>query len=51
MKKTEIAKKLTLSKETLLHLSAPKLRRAVGQGWSDDSLCPTTTPSDCKRCQ
>jgi hypothetical protein len=50
MKKTETLKKLTLSRETLLHLSAPKLRHAAGRGWSDDSLCPTTTPSDCKRC-
>ena len=19
-------------------------------GWSDDSICPTTAPSDCKKC-
>lgn len=50
MKKIETLKKLTLSRETVLHLSEPALRHAVGKGWSDDSICPTTTPSDCKRC-
>lgn len=52
MKKTETLKKLTLSRETVLHLSEPELRHAAGRdGWSDGSICPTTTPSDCKRCQ
>jgi hypothetical protein len=52
MKKTETLKKLTLSREVVLQLSAPDLRHAAGRGgWSDDSICPTTTPSDCKRCQ
>jgi len=52
MKKTETLKKLTLSRETVLQLSALELRHAAGRGgWSDDSVCPTSTPSDCKRCQ
>jgi len=52
MKKTEILKMLNLSRETLLQLIAPELRRAAGRGgWSDDSICPASTPSDCKRCQ
>ncbi|HEV7507212.1 MAG TPA: class I lanthipeptide [Thermoanaerobaculia bacterium] len=51
MKKTETLKKLTLSRETVLHLSEPELRHVAGRaGWSDDSICPTTTPSDCKHC-
>jgi hypothetical protein len=48
MKKTEMAKKLTLAKETLRQLNEPELRHAAGRGWSDDSVCPTTTPSDCR---
>lgn len=23
---------------------------AFSEGWSDMSVCPTTTPTDCKRC-
>lgn len=45
MKKTEV-KKLTLSRETIVRLEAPDLRRAQGGAWSDESVCPTTAPSD-----
>jgi len=48
MKKTEKAKKLTLARETLRQLNEPELRHAAGRGWSDDSICPTTSPSDCR---
>ncbi len=44
MKKTS-QKKLVLSKETLVRLDDPALHRAGGAGWSDDSVCPTTSPS------
>ena len=47
----ETLKKLALSKETVLQLTHRELRSAAGGGWSDDSVCPTSTPSDCKRCQ
>ena len=44
-------RKLHLSKTTIVQLTGPELRGAVtGDGWSDQSLCPTTTPTDCKRC-
>jgi hypothetical protein len=52
VKKKEM-KKLTLSKETLFQLSGMDLRNVAGGsggGWSDNSVCPTTTPSDCKPC-
>jgi hypothetical protein len=45
MRKQE-TKKLTLSKETLVQLSGPDLQGAAGAspgGWSDTSVCPTTT--------
>jgi hypothetical protein len=54
MKKREMEiKKLKLSKETLHRLSGMDLRLVAGGsggGWSDNSVCPTTTPSDCKPC-
>ena len=55
MKKREMVtfKKLKLSKETLFQLSGMDLRHVAGGsggGWSDNSVCPTTTPSDCKPC-
>lgn len=53
MKKKEV-KKLILSKETLFHLNGMDLRNAVGGsggGWSDNSVCPSAAPSDCKPCQ
>jgi len=50
MKKHE-PKKLSLSRETLVRLTHPELGRVGGGAWSDDSVCPTTTPSDCKPCQ
>lgn len=55
MNKREMeSKKLTLSKETLHRLSGMDLRQVAGGsggGWSDNSVCPTTTPSDCRPCQ
>ncbi len=55
MKKREMEiKKLTLSRETLLRLGGMDLRLVAGGsgtgGWSDNSVCPTTAPSDCKPC-
>ena len=50
MKKAKAPKKLALSRETLLQLTRQELEQAGGAGWSDDSVCPTTTPSDCKAC-
>ena len=49
MKKTN-AKKLALSKETLLRLNDTELVRAAGGAWSDDSVCPTTGPSEGRFC-
>jgi hypothetical protein len=52
VKKKE-TKKLTLSKETLVQLNGMDLRNVAGGsggGWSDNSVCPTTTPSDCRPC-
>jgi len=49
MKKQE-KKKLSLSRETLVRLTEPELTKAGGGGWSDDSVCPTTAPSDCRPC-
>jgi hypothetical protein len=43
-------RKLSLSKESLVQLTRPDLGRAAGAGWSDDSVCPTVTPTDCRRC-
>jgi len=44
-------RKLSLSKETIVQLSGADLRRAAaGEGWSDTSVCPTVTPSDCRSC-
>jgi len=42
MKKKDI-QKLTLSRETVVLLTVPDLRQAMGGGWSDDSVCPTVT--------
>jgi hypothetical protein len=39
------AKKLALSRETLVRLDGRKLGLAAGAAWSDDSICPTTGPS------
>ena len=49
MKKTN-AKKLVLSRETLLRLQETELERARGGAWSDDSVCPTTGPSEKRFC-
>jgi len=47
----KLRRKLSLSKETLTPLNGKSLNQvAGGDGWSDGSVCPTTTPSDCKRC-
>ena len=50
MKKKDAKKKLLLSTETLVRLSGPELGKVEGAAWSDDSVCPTTTPSNCKPC-
>ena len=49
MKKNE-TKKLSLSRETIIRLSNPELGKVAGGRWSDESICPTTAPSDCKPC-
>jgi hypothetical protein len=52
MKKKDM-KKLALSKETLLQLNGRDLQLPAGGsggGWSDQSVCPSTTPSDCRAC-
>ena len=53
---------LSLSKETILRMTPQDLSRAVrggtdtladcmpSEGWSDASVCPTTTPTNCKPC-
>jgi hypothetical protein len=46
---------LYLSKETLVQLTHRDLIRGVhggdpGEGWSDNSVCPTTTPTNCRPC-
>lgn len=53
-------KKVSLSKETILRLTPMELSRGVRggvttvlclpEGWSDQSVCPTTTPSNCRPC-
>jgi hypothetical protein len=53
-------KKIALSKETLIRLTPDDLSRRVHggtatlltcpEGWSDASVCPTTTPTDCRPC-
>lgn len=48
--KKSLVKKLSLSKETLGRLDDPELGRAAAGGWSDDSVCPTTTPSENRSC-
>ncbi len=49
MKKYEI-RKLALSKETVTLLVGAKLEAAQGGAWSDDSVCPTTAPSERRPC-
>lgn len=43
MRKKEAVKKLALSRETLVRLSAPEMKNAMGGAWSDGSVCPGTT--------
>ena len=50
MKKKDAKKKLSLSTETLVRLSGPELGKVLGAAWSDDSVCPTTAPSDQRPC-
>ena len=50
MKKKDAKKKLSLSTETLVRLTDPELGKVVGAAWSDDSVCPTTAPSDARPC-
>ena len=48
MRKATMIKKLEIAKETLRRLDNKDLREAdggSGGGWSDNSVCPTTTPS------
>lgn len=47
MKKTKRTQKLTIAKETLRQLGNPDLDQAVGNAWSDDSVCPTVTSNRC----
>ena len=49
MKKNDV-KKLSLSRETLVCLSNPDLGKIAGAAWSEESVCPTTAPSDCRPC-
>lgn len=49
MKKND-AKKLSLSRETLVRLTNPDLGKVAGAAWSEESICPTTAPSDHKPC-
>jgi hypothetical protein len=49
MKKNN-AKKLALSRETLLRLNGPQLGKVAGGAWSDESVCPTTGPSEVRFC-
>jgi hypothetical protein len=47
------SRKLTLSRESIIQLNGPDLGPVgggSGGGWSDQSVCPTTDPSVCKRC-
>jgi hypothetical protein len=48
MKKASTLRKLALSKETLRKLHSPDLHHAVGQGWSDDSVCPSVNDTRCR---
>lgn len=53
---------LSLSKETLFRMTPQDLSRGVRggtltvtalaptEGWSDGSVCPTTTPTNCRPC-
>lgn len=45
-------KRVSLSKETIIRLDNLDLTRGVrgGEAWSEQSVCPTVTPSDCKPC-
>lgn len=44
-------KKVSLAKETILRLTPMDLSHARGaEGWSEQSVCPTTTPTNCKPC-
>ncbi|HJX29909.1 MAG TPA: class I lanthipeptide [Thermoanaerobaculia bacterium] len=43
MKKKEMIKKLALSRETLVHLTSPEMKHALGGAWSDGSVCPSAT--------
>jgi hypothetical protein len=50
VKKKDAKKKLLLSTETLVRLTNPDLGKVAGGAWSDESVCPTTAPSDCRPC-
>ena len=51
MKKNDAKKKkLSLSTETLVRLTTLDLGKVAGAAWSDDSVCPTTSPSDQRPC-
>ena len=47
------ARKLTLSRETLIQLNGPELGTVIGGsggGWSDQSVCPSAEISKCRSC-
>lgn len=48
MKKELKKASLSLSKETILRMDLSHVRG--GEGWSDGSVCPTTTPTNCRPC-
>ena len=45
-------RKLSLARETVLQLSGADLGRVAAgtEGWSDMSVCPTASPTDCRKC-
>ncbi len=43
-------KKLSLFRETIIHLTQQDLGKVKGAAWSDDSVCPTTAPSERRPC-
>jgi hypothetical protein len=48
--KKNSAKKLALCRETLVRLDDPKLGLVEGGAWSENSVCPTTAPSEFRFC-
>jgi hypothetical protein len=48
--KKNSAKKLALCRETLVRLDDPRLGLVDGGAWSENSVCPTTAPSEVRFC-